>query len=317
MATELDLINKQDKTFNTGVKGTDIDLEKIIGLIFTPMSATIDLTADLKTQLDAGYYNSNKNNRFFALPAIAEATDNSTEAKKVQWAYGSEHTVSDGYFQGVFFPHNPGKAVMKVLRKFNGMHNKFRVLLIDDQFRVLCTKDPLSGAVRGFTLMDIWSDAWKFNTGAGTKLGIRLAFLQTKELTDYLHVIDAGYDVIGSCKTVNDVSISVATALATRVVTVFATTNDGHDNLFDLYGAELAGISNSQWVGTVFATGAALTISTVAQAIVNGKKAMTITFSSSGYPTTGSVITLALGTLANLDTAGVSGYESNVLQLTV
>jgi hypothetical protein len=316
MASTFDLVNRSQSDFNTGTKGSRVPFDKVTGLFFAPLDYNIDLTADLATQLAADARAADANDRIYSLGNFAECADNSSEARTESFSYGLTRTVADGYYIVTFMPADLDKALQKAMRKFNGAQRKFKVFLVDDQNRIYCTKNTAGEAV-GFSLMNIWTDKWKFNTGEGVKNGISLSFSNARELNEGLHVINAEFDVIGNMPQVNSVVLEVATALSSGVVDVYVWSNDGQDNLLDDYGTELA--ATSAWVPIAKTSGTAITVSAVSLVNVAGKRAMRITMTTN-LPSIGQQLILKGAAMSVWNGLGVVDYENSApgqLTLTV
>src|SRR5690606_24452881 len=115
----------------------------------------------------------------------------------------------------------------------------------------------------------------------------------------------------GAIRLVADVHIQAISTLATRVVTLaFMSTGSVIGlNLADRFADEL--VANPDLlVATNHATGAALTITSAAKALINGQHGITYTFDATGFPVASGSIDLRLDEVSVLAADGLQYYET-------
>ena len=306
MATFTDLKVRSSTSHNTGNKGTRIEFDKILGVFLSPLDFVIDST-DLATQLTNAGKAADPNDRIYALGTFSECEDKSSDTKRISFGYGEERPNADGTVAFKLIPGDIEKTLQKIYRTFNGQHKKFKLWCIDDQNGIWHTKSN-AGANTGFGLGYIWTDKKGVNTGEGVKSGIEFGIKNVFEWDNNSHRIDAGFDVLEAIGSINNITLEVATALAAGVVDLYISSNDGADNLVDDYQAELIA-GTTAFAPTVATSGAAITVSTVAAATINGRKAIRVTMTT-GLPSSGQDLIMKMAPTATLLGLGIAGYEN-------
>ena len=123
--------------------------------------------------------------------------------------------------------------------------------------------------------------------------------------------LQADFD-LAQIQGLQNVVLSVLSAAAPAPV-VGATTGCDGTNLYDMFAIELAAVGN--WKATNGATGADLTITSVAEDANASGWTVTLDNVDPDYPTAGGTIVLQLADPQTLAAAGVTGFES--LKLTI
>jgi len=308
MAQTLDLAPKKKQRQNSGYAKSHFDFSRIVGIILTPKDYYLQKDDITLLGLTNAAKAADINDRIFALPAVVGYTAQDTEDKKITFGYGAEHYSNYGTYQGMFQFSDSKKALQKVLTQFNGRQNDFKAFLVDENGLLYCTLQGESKVV-GFSLSSIWTPKWKFAAENPTQLEIFIAFANAKEFNEDIHFADMGGDIMGSVPPITDVYLEPI-SLVSRVAKFYVRTGDNEESLLDDYTTEFTS-GTTAFKGKIYSSGADLTVQSVAVSTISGEKCMEVTFSSSGYPSTGTVISIQGAALSVWDGLGIVGFENN------
>jgi hypothetical protein len=308
MAKVLDLASKKKQALNSGYQKSHVDFSRFVGIILTPKDFSLQVDDLTLANLTDAAKEADINDRIFALPPVVGYTSQDTEDKKTTFGYGGEHYSGYGTYQGMFQFADSKKALQKVLSQYNGMQNSFKVLFVDENGLLWGTKKPDETAIKGFSLQSIWTPKFKFAAENPTLLEIFLSFSNAVEFNEDIHFVDFQADVMGAIPPITDVYLEPI-SLASKVAKFYVKAGDNEESLVDDYSTELS--DPTAWVGKIYSSGAALTVQTVAIDTISGQKAVAITFSNTGYPTSGSVISIQGAALSVWTGLNIIGFENN------
>lgn len=299
---------------NTGVGPCFLDLKSIRMAILVPRNkaySAADLVSKetLLAALQADTLEAPRN-RVYPIKNLVGITDNTEDPTIETLGYGGSAVVRDGKYNLTFRFTEGGYCLSKALRKFNSAN--ISVILIDDAGQLLGWRDGAD--LKGFPLELFYGLPPRLNDGSGAVSSYQFQIVfDSTYMADSLGFVEGG--TIAFWQALNglqDVVLSEATGSAEPVVLVETAIGCSGESLFTDFETELA--DDALWVANNKATGAAITITSVS--IANGVATVTLDSADPDYPVTGTV-GLKLTTPALLSAAGVDGYESNELLITV
>ncbi len=245
--------------------------------------------------------------KLFPLPEVQDIADKSEANKEGTLGLGFKTVLLEGK-PAYEIKGFAGNALLKQLRKFN--NQTIRIFEFDSNNNFWGTKSGTD--FMGFKAK-VFFTGGKIATGQNVEEGIvtcTIAFLDTTEYFDnayYMPITGNITSVVG----LKDVELYEAAANASNAFKIggrIATSQIGnYINLQEKYGAELA--DDALWVATVVATGAALTITSVANDTTNKRWTVTFDATEFGALAGGAKIKLNLAAPEVLDANDVSGIE--------
>lgn len=296
----------QEAGANTGIGDCPLVLQKIAGAFlvwkgFTLSAADLASDSALQAALQAAAIADLKADRLFPIGGFVDITDNSTDPEQQTFGYGPIVNTSDGTINWSFPFLKGGLCLLKSLQAFNA--SDIRVLFYDTAGTLFGWK--VGETMKGIPLIQFVAPPWKAPTG-NTVMDTRVIFnflprYVNKEI-GFKKVNDFSLDSIEGLQNVN---IKQTGTQAKPVYKVKVFTGCSGIDLYEQYSTELA--DDAMWVATNKATGAAITISSVAvDAAING---FTVTLATTGgYPAVGEIL-LTLAAPSVLAAAGIVGYE--------
>lgn len=324
--TPLELINAS-LSYNLGTAGNPQTFKRIKHILVVPLGEQL-LPADFANIVSVlqGKMVAAWPNRWQIIKNIAERKDNSTEAKKQDWADGQVKYLYEGQYDWEFYPLTSNRMVQQKLQQLNGREDELGFIFIDDDLSFAGTRgtDTTSGddSMLPVDLGSILAGKISMDAGEGFKDGLKVTLADAAQLNGGNLMIQrpgiTGKD-IKNLRPVTDCHLVALDSLASGVVHVVPMIS-GETNLARIYPTVLGGAGGpALYVSKNASTGATITITSVAAATFNGTPCFTFTFNTStNYPTTGGKITLTTVTPSALMTAGVKyPIEGDTLTLTV
>jgi hypothetical protein len=293
---------------NTGVGACDLSSSKItpIGVIFVQKHASIPKsTIDVQSFLDGKFKENAKGNRFYPIMGFGTITDSSEEAQVVTMALGYSEKIRNGNAIYQFdIPFSLCKA--KKVIQFDGWKGGIYFILDTGMIMGRRSADgknllPLIPLQLNITNAQMLS----LGTTDARVVSIQINLddkLRLIDIADFITIDNFDKDAING---IIDVELSVA-GTGTGYVDVAVQTKCEGVNLHDTYATELA--VAGAWKLTNAATGAAATITSVAAQA--GTKSFRISAGAGAYK-------LSLADISALTAAGVEGYESNEISVTI
>lgn len=258
--------------------------------------------------------------RGFVIGEFNDFNDKSQAEQTETTGYGSIRYNSEGKLIWELMWDNGGMTYEKVLKSFQGLQDQFDLIILDRDSNVILGTKPAyntSGYVlQGFALEQIYSPLIKANDGKKrTQHSIIFGLKDADEFTKRhvaIQLDPVAYPVM-SFNSLLNLELAMGTAsgspFTTTTVRLKVTTADGHIDLYDQYGAALAALA-SNWSAVTDATGAALTISTIA--VHAATKSLLVTFASS--TAAGASVTISTPSVSQM-TATVPGFANSSLTM--
>jgi hypothetical protein len=302
---------------NTGVCSCAFDPKLIKGAILVPKDLVLTNTqladANIQATLE-GLVEAARTSRIFPFQNFVNITNNSEEAVQQTFGYGPVETVRDGNLNWLFQFRKGGIALLNALRSFNGLTEKYRLLLIEQSNVLIGTSrtdangDPGLG---GIPLENLYTNPWSPATGSELAVYTTNVVMQPvyiNELIAFKKVATTSY-LLSELTGLQDVVLTVDSVdTDADEVVITAATDCGNVDLNELYGDELA--ENTAWVYTD-ADGVAKTIT----GVTNENGGWTIAISEEVED--GDLISLAAPAVLAAAPINVSGYESNTVTVEV
>jgi hypothetical protein len=289
---------------NTGKPACDLKALVVTGVIFSPKNAKIPAgTEDVKSFLKGKFKEAVKANRFFPALDSLTTTDSSEDAVIGTLSGGYSEKLRDG--NAIYqFDYPFGLCKAKSLRQFDGWGGG--IFLVSKEGYVIGRKQS-NGDLAAFAPASVYTKSKTLGDGQNPAVfsliinfGDSGVFLNVLDITEkmpdfdteeFTGIIDVELSTVGTASGSVDVSVK--------------TKCDGV-NLYDVYATELA--AAAAWALTNAASGAAATITSVAAQA--GTKSFRITATAGTYK-------LSLAGISALEAAGVEGYESNTITVTI
>jgi hypothetical protein len=292
---------------NTGYAECFLDPKFIVGLVLVPQGSQIteadaeDFGAFLQTKIN----DADPSERWYPVKDFVGITDNSEDVTLETYGYGGKNVTREGDYDWTLRYVDGGICLLKSLRKFNGV--KKDVFFVDANGVLFGTN--VSGVMQSIPLTLLHTMPWKANDGtATTNYGIRLSF-RPKPVNDDLSFFDMSSQgvIFSSFQGLRNVSLVVLDPENAPITKVRVLSGCDRKNLYEEFSAELADVG--VWRATTV-SGGSLTITT---AVLDATlQAITVTVSSGAES-----YFLSLADPETLDTAGISGYDSTKVKVTV
>lgn len=300
---------------NTAVPKCALDPALIKGGFLVPpgfelTAAQLATSATLQTALAAAILDI-PSKRVYPLPPFEAVTDSSEDVTTQTLGYGTPVTIREGKNVWIFQYLVGGVCLNNQLRTFNKAG--YRVIFIDDDNTGLATKNKTGDGAVGITLADYYAYPWKLNDGSNTT-AYRLKFVfDPKYINDWVAFFNPSDFNLIELTGLQQVYLSKISRVL-GVIKVTASVGCGGDNMHDLYASELA--DETLWTAVNAATGASIPITTVADDTVDNGWTITLDTATSPPYTAGAVV-ISLAAPSVLAAAGVDGYASKPLSVTI
>lgn len=314
-------LNKLYCAGNTGNVGTPTCIHspgKAVGVIQIPKGKIFSPSEILALQatLEALAKDDDRSKRIFPIGRFVDIDDKSTEAQTQKFGYGGEVETSTGQYN-VFFQHVNGIGYHMQLQNFVGAHNKFELLLVDENWVIVGTKKKLSTGewgMGGLSLSQIKVPNFKLATGSKvTDFWIGYSLADARQLNKNYAFVQCDFDPLDAMVPLLDVILDNLTTMALPVaqIKVSALSGWGSTNFTDMYSAQLTA---AQFVVKNALTQLAIPV-TAAQVDASGAT-LTLDSASPNYPAIGGQMTVTLVKPSQLATANMEGYEANTVVVT-
>ena len=293
---------------NTGYGDCFLNFGTIAGAFLVPKGFQITpaQAADLQQTLQDAAFAATASERIYPIHNLEQITSNSEDKTVQTLGYGGKAVVREGDYDWTFQFIQGGFCLLKALRKFNGAG---KYVLFYDSNGVLFGQ-KIGDNIAGIPLQFFWANPWAPNDGSNATIYAVQFVFKPKYANDELGSLKADFD-LAQIQGLQNVVLKVLSGAAPAPV-VGATTGCDGTNLYDMFASELAVVGN--WKATNGATGADLTITSVAEDANASGWTVTVDAADPDYPVDGSII-LQLADPQTLAAAGVTGFES--LKLTI
>jgi hypothetical protein len=292
---------------NTGLPACDLDAIVTVGMIATPKNAVIPAgTENVLEFLQSKFKENNKANRWFPIVDKGWTVTNNSEEPTIG-------TLGSGYSQKL----RDGNAIYKYDLAFGLCKSKSisqfdswrgGVFLVSKDGRLVGRRRE-DGGLAAFIPNSLYTTANPLGDGQNISvIAITANFGDLKQFTEILEVSEKieNFDV-DELNGIIDVKLSVV-GQGTGYVDVLVQTKCDGVNLYDTYSTELEAVA--VWALINSATGATANITAVAAQA--GTKSFRVS-TAAGAGT----YKLSLADITTLATAGVEGYESNTITVTI
>lgn len=286
---------------NTGVGRCALIPKHIVSVILVPNNFQItEANSENVLQfLQGKAKETSKFDRIFPINDIVAFTDNSEEPVVETFGYGVPNPIRDGNYSWTFQFVKGGLCLLKALRKFNKQN--ISALLVDADGVIFGRKTV--GGLAGIPLLSFWANQLTMtDSTTSVNMSFTISFAPRNFIDQGGFIADQDFnpnDLIG----LQEISLQTTGAQTGTSLRLQALASCGGENLFDIFGTELA--DGAVWEVINNATGASLAITSVAANA--GDKSFTITLASAR---TGSV-TVSLAPVNILEAADIIGFESD------
>lgn len=320
MANITNTLNCADGAKNTGHGNCVLDPKKIIGAIEVPFGAFLSAAnlasqTALQTALLAKMTLDSPLLRWYPIWNFEGLEDNSDDLTVQALGYGGEYPVREGYYKWKFQFITGGLCLLKNLRTHNGTGKNY--YFIDSDGVLYGTKRGIGNAsnIYPVPIQYFHAQPFKINDGANvTAYKVHFTF-QQKYLNDLVGFADTSDFDITAIAGLQDLLIENFNALTGGVVKLQVFVGCDHMNLYDAYSSVLSTAAN--WLVKNKITGNAITITSVVVDAANKAFTFTLDTGDADYPGSGADLTIQLVAPTALATAGMPGYETSILTLTV
>lgn len=293
---------------NTGVDDCSLQISKIVGFFlvsknFVLSAADLASDATLQAALIAAANADSKALRAFPVHQLVDIADNTTDPTEQTFGYGPSVIVAGGMYNWTFPFLRGGLCLLKALKTFNNTDT--RPIFYDSNGTLFGWK--VGDTLKGVPLNQFYANDWRPNTGAATMVTSVKFTLNPRYLNEELGFYKVTDFSLESIEGLQNVVLKQTGVQAKPVYKVTAAVGCSAANIFDQYSVELA--AAALWRAKNKATGAAITITSVAADANIFGFTVTLDSSDTGYPAVGS-IELSLAPVSVLKAAGVTGLES-------
>lgn len=320
MANIINTLNCADGAKNTGNGSCVLDPKKIIGGIEVPFGAFLTAAnlasqSALQAALLAKVTLDSPLLRWYPIWNFEGLEDTSDELTKQTLGYGGEYPVREGYYKWKFQFLVGGLCLLKNLRTHNGSGKYYYFIDSDGVLFGVKSGIGMASILKPVPIQYFYAEPFKINDGSNfTAYKINFAFMQ-KYLNDFVGFADTSDFDVTAVAGLQDLSIENFNALTAGVVKLQVFVGCDHMNLYDMYSAVLAVAANWQVKNKL--TGAVINITSVVLDAANKALTFTLDTADTDYPGSGADLTIQLVAPTALSTAGMPGYETNILTLTV
>lgn len=299
MATELNKINCGTEAKNTGTGKCALDLgfiRKHLKVqddthVFTPeeIAAIEDTLRDMIL--------ADPSERLYPFPNWEQITDNSDELQITTLGYGRKSYGSEGYNDYTFDFLDGAHCAWEALKSHEGVGS---YLLVDSNLRLI--GQTVDGGLMAIP-MDLKVLKPKIATGSAATIYQARFIFDPIYLGTEIGFIDRvpGFNPL-LLEGLQDVTLTIAATSTATSVKFTAATGCSHESMGDIF--PVLGTTAGDWQGIATAGGAIVT--PTAAAFNSTTKVFTLTFAAA-------VSSVSLIDPADLATAGIDGFESNVL----
>lgn len=297
---------------NTGICECFFDPKLLIGGILVPRKKvfTADELSDANIQATLeDLVAEDRKFRIFPMQGWVYITDGSEEPTIQTFGYGTKEPVKEGHYNWTFGFRNGGLNLSNALRSFNGLTNKYALILIENQNNLIgTTKKDVNGedGLAGIPLEVLYTFPWKANTGSElASYRINFDFLphHVNDLIAFKKVTTSSY-VLSELVGLEDIHLSDLGGTGTTQQ-IGAETDCGSTNLYDLFADEFAHAAAWQ----AFDSDGGVIV--VSNAVKNATlKCWTLTLASAPH-----TITMASPSVLATAPISVPGYESDTLTI--
>lgn len=303
---------------NTGVPQCYMDLAPINGIILTPIGYTLtkaEIASTLLSKLQTSTL-ATRANRIYPVLNFVDIKDNTEQPSYQTLGFGRKVLLKEGKYSFEASYLDGGLCLSNQLRNFN--YTKWAAFLVDANGVLVGTK--VGDNIMAIPLNLFYASPYGIATSsqaASYKLNIEI---EPKYLNEEIGFVQTKgeFDIFDSVKGLLNLVIKTAVPLTGGKVEIMVTNSCGGDNIYDVYGTNLANIT--AWVAKNATTKNGITITAAVTVPANKTIELTLDTADTDYPAVASKLTIELNTAAILAAAPILmvGYEgANILTETV
>lgn len=303
---------------NTGVPQCYMDLAPINGIILTPIGYTLtkaEIASTLLSKLQTSTLAA-RANRIYPVLNFVDIKDNTEQPSYQTLGFGRKVLLKEGKYSFEASYLDGGLCLSNQLRNFN--YTKWAAFLVDANGVLVGTK--VGDNIMAIPLNLFYASPYGIATSsqaASYKLNIEI---EPKYLNEEIGFVQTKgeFDIFDSVKGLLNLVITKTTTLTAGKIEIMVTNSCGGDNIYDVYGTNLANIT--AWVAKNATTKNGITITAAVTVPANKTIELTLDTADTDYPAVASKLTIELNTAAILAAAPILmvGYEgANILTETV
>lgn len=303
---------------NTGVPQCYMDLAPINGIILTPIGYTLtkaEIASTLLSKLQTSTL-ATRANRIYPVLNFVDIKDNTEQPSYQTLGFGRKVLLKEGKYSFEASYLDGGLCLSNQLRNFN--YTKWAAFLVDANGVLVGTK--VGDNIMAIPLNLFYASPYGIATSsqaASYKLNIEI---EPKYLNEEIGFVQTKgeFDIFDSVKGLLNLVIKTAVALTGGKVEIMVINSCGGDNIYDVYGTNLANIT--AWLSKNATTKNGITITAAVAVPANKTIELTLDTADTDYPAVASKLTIELNTAAILAAAPILmvGYEgANILTETV
>lgn len=303
---------------NTGVPQCYMDLAPINGIILTPIGYTLtkaEIASTLLSKLQTSTL-ATRANRIYPVLNFVDIKDNTEQPSYQTLGFGRKVLLKEGKYSFEASYLDGGLCLSNQLRNFN--YTKWAAFLVDANGVLVGTK--VGDNIMAIPLNLFYASPYGIATSsqaASYKLNIEI---EPKYLNEEIGFVQTKgeFDIFDSVKGLLNLVITKTTTLTAGKIEIMVTNSCGGDNIYDVYGTNLANIT--AWVAKNATTKNGITITAAVTVPANKTIELTLDTADTDYPAVASKLTIELNTAAILAAAPILmvGYEgANILTETV
>ena len=303
---------------NTGVPACYMDLSVINGIILTPIGYTLtkaEIASTLLSKLQTSTL-ATRANRIYPVLNFVDIKDNTEQPSYQTLGFGRKVLLKEGKYSFEASYLDGGLCLSNQLRNFNPI--KWAAFLVDSNGVLIGTK--VGDNLMAIPLNLFYAFPYGIATSsepASYKLNIEI---EPKYLNEEIGFVQTKgeFDIFDTVKGLLNLVITETTTLAAGKIEIMVTNSCGGDNIYDVYGTNLANIT--AWISKNATTKNGITITAATPVPANKTIELTLDTADLDYPAVASKLTIELNTAAILAAAPILmvGYEgANILTQTV
>ena len=303
---------------NTGVPQCYMDLAPINGIILTPIGYTLTKTEIANTLLSKLQTSTlaARANRIYPVLNFVDIKDNTEQPSYQTLGFGRKVLLKEGKYSFEASYLDGGLCLSNQLRNFN--YTKWSAFLVDANGVLVGTK--VGDNIMAIPLNLFYASPYGIATSsqaASYKLNMEI---EPKYLNEEIGFVQTKgeFDIFDSVKGLLNLVIKTAVPLLGGQIEIMVTNSCGGDNIYDVYGTNLANIT--AWISKNATTKNGITITAAVPVPANKTIALTLDTADTDYPAVASKLTIELNTAAILAAAPILmvGYEgANIITETV
>lgn len=286
------------------------------GMFLVPKNWSLTATqiASLQTNLTNALINNSADSRIYMLGKFHTVETSYTDRNTVTRGDGTTRTTRNAIAGWTLGFDNGGMCYSRSVLSFRDRDDQFDVVFIND-----------GGSLIGSRKFNTTTNQFEFKGIPMSMFDVPIPLVGTPDEVDRYSVqamlqnsddmfvngwiIDTTFSSLDELPTIQDVALMQLSSLSSGVVQIAAGVGCGAINLAS--GSLAASFANvARWSATNYATGAAITISSVAVNASATGFTFTLDTGDTDYPTSGGYIAIKLVSVSTLATAGLRYYES-------